>query len=86
MTEVPGSDWSEVQPDMQPPFDAKWKKRPGIVEHTFTHFHLEVTVWVAEDVEIQHPDDSYRWVPLQDVAAEALPTIMRKIVAHAVGS
>ena len=83
MTEVPGSDWAQVQPDMQPPFSAQWKKRPGIVEHTFTHFHLEVTVWVAENVEAALPDVSYRWVPLSEVDVEALPTVMRKIIAHA---
>lgn len=83
MTEVPGSDWTTVQPEFAPPIKAKWKKRPGIVEHTFTHFHLEVMVWVAENVEAELPEDSYRWVPLPDVEGEALPTVMRKIVARA---
>ena len=83
MTEVPGSDWTTVQPGFAPPIKAKWKKRPGIVEHTFTHFHLEVMVWVAENVEAELPEDSYRWVPLPDVEGEALPTVMRKIVARA---
>jgi A/G-specific adenine glycosylase len=85
MTEVPGSDWSEIQPEMSPPLKAKWKKRPGIVEHTFTHFHLEVTVWVAEIKNEVLPDESYRWVVASKVEEEALPTVMRKIVAHARG-
>jgi A/G-specific adenine glycosylase len=84
MTEVPGSEWAEVQPSMLPPIPANWKKRPGIVEHTFTHFHLEITVWVAKDVGTELPDKSYRWVSLSQVDGEALPTVMRKIVAHAV--
>ena len=83
MTEVPGSHWTEAHPDFAPPVEAKWKKREGIVEHTFTHFHLEVTVWVTESVVTALPDDSYRWVPLSEVEGEALPTVMRKIVAHA---
>jgi A/G-specific adenine glycosylase len=83
MTEVPGSDWAQVQPDMQPPIEAEWKKRPGVVEHTFTHFHLEVTVWVAENVEAVVPNETYRWVRLAEVDGEALPTVMRKIIAHA---
>ena len=84
MTEVPGSAWEAKLPAPQPPVEANWKKRPGIVEHTFTHFHLEVTVWVAGDVEQEVPDESFRWVSLSQVETEALPTVMRKIVAHAI--
>jgi A/G-specific adenine glycosylase len=86
MTEVPGSPWAESEPDFAPAVQAKWKMRPGIVEHTFTHFHLEVTVWVAENVEAVVPDETYRWVPLSEVDGEALPTVMRKIVSHALSS
>ncbi len=84
MTEVPGSLWTESQPDFAPAITAKWKQRPGPVEHTFTHFHLEVTVWVAEEIEAELPDESYRWVPLSEVEGEALPTVMRKILAKAI--
>ena len=83
MTEVPGSDWDAELPEMSPPISANWKKRPGIVEHTFTHFHLEVMVWVAEGVSPDVPDESYRWVKLSQAEGEALPTVMRKIVSHA---
>ena len=86
MTEVPGSAWEAKLPEVQPPFEAQWIKRPGIVEHTFTHFHLEVTVWVAEGLGRMLPDESFRWVALPDVEGEALPTVMRKIVAHAIDS
>ena len=84
MMEVPGSAWSEASEEI-PPFDAKWKKRTGLVEHTFTHFHLEVTVWVARDVERVVLDDNYRWVPSGEVDTEALPTVMRKILAWGLG-
>jgi A/G-specific adenine glycosylase len=83
MMEVPGSDWADVLPETLPPFVADWKKRAGVVEHTFTHFHLEVTVWVARDVTESLPNESYRWVAMSEVDNEALPTVMRKIVAHA---
>ena len=82
MTEVPGSAWESALPEMVPPLSAEWKKRPGVVAHTFTHFHLDVEVWVAR-VEVEAlPDDSYRWVPKADAQSEALPTVMRKILAH----
>ena len=32
----------------QAPFPATWKKRPGLVRHGFTHFELEIEVYVAD--------------------------------------
>jgi A/G-specific adenine glycosylase len=54
------------------------------VEHTFTHFHLELDVWRAvsiADGELLAAGD-YRWTARNDLAGEALPTVMRKVVAH----
>ncbi len=83
MMEVPGSEWlSRLPKDAAPPVMAKWRKLPGIVEHTFTHFHLEVTVLAANVSDADVPADS-RWVDARDVDDEALPSVMRKIVAHA---
>jgi A/G-specific adenine glycosylase len=82
MTEVPGSAWHSDQPDVEPPIPAQWKMRPGVVTHTFTHFHLEVTVWVTQVDFTTLPDDSYRWVPKSETRKEALPTVMRKILVH----
>ncbi len=86
MTEVPGSEWATMIAEMRPPIKAKWTKRPGSVEHTFTHFHLELIVWVARDVGLRLPDESYRWVAAADVGMQALPTVMRKVIAHANGT
>ena len=81
MMEVPGSDWSENPADV-PPVKAKWKKRAGLVEHTFTHFHLEVTVLVAKVKSAKLPDDTFIWVKLSKAHEQALPTVMRKIMVH----
>ncbi len=53
MLEPPLGAWSEKFPSpaqalKQAPFEAAWKKRPGIVRHGFTHFELEIEVYVAE--------------------------------------
>jgi len=53
MLEPPLGPWGEDFPKgakalKQAPFEAAWKKRPGIVRHGFTHFELEVEVYVAE--------------------------------------
>lgn len=82
MMEVPGSEWTEKLPNGDAPLEANWRKLPGKVEHTFTHFHLEITV-LAATVEDAVPPLQCRWVNAQEVDAEALPSVMRKIVAHA---
>jgi len=53
MLEPPLGAWSEKFPSptqalKQAPFEAAWKKRPGIVRHGFTHFELEIEVYVTE--------------------------------------
>jgi A/G-specific adenine glycosylase len=86
MTEVPGSAWESDLPDMIPPFETQWRKRSGVVTHTFTHFHLEVTVWVG-DVKDDIPfAPTHRWVKRSQLPGEALPTVMRKILAHGLKS
>jgi A/G-specific adenine glycosylase len=78
MMEVPGA----MIEDEVPPFDAKWTKLQGNVEHTFTHFHLVITVKRA-DVGNVAPPDGCRWVLAEDVESEALPTVMRKVLQFA---
>lgn len=89
MMEVPSTEWAARVTDAaaQAPLGADWKKLKGVVQHTFTHFHLELTVWVAETVtdgELRD-DGDYRWTSREALAGEALPTVMRKVVAHVLG-
>lgn len=89
MMEVPSTSWGEMpeEPAAQAPLEARWKNLPGLVEHTFTHFHLELAVWRAEDIAdgVLRDDGDYRWTLQDELAGEALPTVMRKVVAHALG-
>jgi len=86
MMEVPSTPWGGTpeRPHDHAPLNGKWKKLAGQVEHTFTHFHLELEVWraVSLDDGMLRDDGDYRWVRRHDLAGEALPTVMRKIVAH----
>jgi A/G-specific adenine glycosylase len=88
MMEIPSSVWSEAPGDAlaAAPVAAPWRQLPGQVSHTFTHFHLELTVLRAE-VENKRigGQGDVRWVAKDDLAGEALPTVMRKIVAHVLG-
>lgn len=88
MAEVPGSEWA-VDFDAaaaltQAPVAAKWHKRSGSVGHTFTHFHLEVTVFTAELGAGDLPE-GWWWSTLDALEGEALPTVMRKVIAHGLG-
>ena len=51
---------------------------------SFTHFPLELTVYVA-DVRARAPAPTgTRWVAIAELAGEACPSLMRKVLAHAV--
>ena len=85
MMEIPSTEWSEkrVVGFEDAPVYAEWKKLRGVVEHTFTHFHLELAVVTAEvDKHLPH---ACRWVSIDALASEALPTVMRKVVGMVAG-
>jgi A/G-specific adenine glycosylase len=85
MLEPPLGEWSEDFPSTakalkQAPFEAVWKKRPGVVRHGFTHFELETEVYVADVAK--RPKFKGIWVPPEKLRTVALPTVMKKIVEH----
>jgi A/G-specific adenine glycosylase len=61
----------------------KWRRTPGVVTHTFTHFPLELVVYVATVALDTRITDASRWVALGQLGGEALPNVMRKVLAHA---
>jgi A/G-specific adenine glycosylase len=89
MTEVPTTEWSVRFEDTQaldgaPSFASLvWRRLPGVVRHVFTHFPLELSVYYAELPAGASPPDGMRWIALAGIADEALPSLMRKVVAHA---
>jgi A/G-specific adenine glycosylase len=93
MTEVPTTDWSHDFDDKgalkgaprlagAPP---KWQRLPGVVRHVFTHFPLELVVYAAKLPRNAGAPDGARWVAIAELPGEALPTVMRKVLAHALG-
>jgi A/G-specific adenine glycosylase len=77
MTEFPSSDWLRGKKlEFEAPFESEWKKT-GIVEHTFTHFHLELTVWKST---CETAAMGCHFVGRENLAGEALPSLMRKVV------
>jgi A/G-specific adenine glycosylase len=87
MTEVPNTEWSagfdEKSAAGAAPLKAKWHRKPGYVRHVFTHFPLELSVYVAKvPVETTAPKGA-RFAKLAKLESEALPSLMRKVIAHA---
>jgi A/G-specific adenine glycosylase len=90
MTEVPGSDWiagQEVKAAFKqaPVLKAvtRWHRKAGVVSHVFTHFPLELVVYTAAAPARAAAPKGMRWVPIATLKDEALPNVMRKVIAHA---
>jgi A/G-specific adenine glycosylase len=88
MMEVPSTLWREAPWTVEEarcaaPVRAKWRLVPGLVRHGFTHFDLELTVLVGEVRNGESPEHAGKWVALDALDSQALPTLMKKIVAHA---
>ncbi len=84
MTEVPSTPWgaAPANPESHAPVPATWRNLPGSVEHVFTHFALTLAVRRA-DLPLRTPaPDGHRWVRPDDFDREALPSLMRKVLAH----
>src|SRR4029079_13871144 len=83
MMEIPSTPWDAKLPrKIAAPMEAQWTKSRLLVEHTFTHFHLQLSVWKTATAESSLPGDGdYRWVHKSDLAHEALPSLMRKVAA-----
>lgn len=85
MMEFPGSDWTvskswdDVDAPM-PPALADWHRLPGVVEHVFTHFSLEMSVHRAR--LLNPPPVEGLWQPVNRLREVALPTVMTKVITH----
>ena len=92
MTEVPTSDWLAAQNDRaalkQAPVlkgVARWHRKAGVVSHVFTHFPLQLVVYTASVGARTRPPGGMRWVQIATLQDEALPNLMRKVIAHGLG-
>jgi A/G-specific adenine glycosylase len=63
--------------------DARWRRLPGVVTHVFTHFPLELVVYRAQVPATADAPDGMRWIAAGDIDGAALPSLMRKVLAHA---
>ena len=93
MLEVPSTDWADdwLSADLAlgaAPVRGDWWPVPGAVIHTFTHFRLELMVFRAivpanSGLTFWASPERCRWIARRDLHAAALPSVMRKVIAHA---
>jgi len=92
MLEVPSTPWAEALPAKKEamrsaPVTTSWWPVPGTVVHVFTHFRLELSVYralVPEDASftLWAAQERCRWVKRRELHTQALPSVMKKIIAH----
>jgi len=92
MTELPTTQWTADFDARRallaaPRFSSlqRWRRVPGVVTHVFTHFPLELIVYRTEVSARTLAPTGARFVPLDRLHDEALPNLMRKVVALALG-
>jgi A/G-specific adenine glycosylase len=88
MLEVPSTEWLAEPANRavaagDAPLPAQWRRIGGAVSHTFTHFQLELEVRLARDVPAGNLPQGCDWYPRDALPEEALPSVMRKVLAHA---
>ncbi len=72
--------WSEEEARREAPIAAEWRELPGAVRHGFTHFNLELKVWIG-NARREHVKDG-KWVGIGLLDGEALPTVMKKVASR----
>ena len=82
MMEVPCSEWVTEASLATSPSDGTWKEG-RTVQHTFTHFHLEMRVLAAHHDAVMPAAKAFGgdWSALANLSAFALPAVMKKAVA-----
>lgn len=80
MLGFPTTDWSDT-PEANPPLEADWTTLNEQARHTFTHFHLEMTILTAVVGNHVSPERGF-FIDHNDFDAKSLPTAMRKVFAQ----
>ena len=76
----PGSEWLDAQEERplgEPPVQGNWQPLDGEVRHTFTHFHLLLSVQTATIAADTAPTKG-AFIPPAKFRPSDLPTVMRK--------
>ena len=72
----PTSEWSQ-NPDESPPIVSEWKTYRTKIRHTFTHFHLEITLKTAF-VNLNCKPKKGFFALVGEFNSNELPTVFKK--------
>ncbi len=81
MSETPGSDWTADGGKPEFPIVGAWSMA-GTVRHIFTHFSLDLDVWLLDDSDFRAGEGQW-WSLPEDLPGEALPSLYRKVLIMA---
>jgi A/G-specific adenine glycosylase len=86
MMEIPSTDWRAERWSLTEslgaaPVQAEWRPLPGTVSHIFTHFALELAVVAGTTSDTTGAGGI--WCKTDQLDQHPLPTLMRKVAAHA---
>ncbi len=89
MMEVPSTPWQEEllpagEISQHVPMATEWRTLPGTVVHIFTHFRLELSV--RSGIGSRAALEGEIWQAPNDLGDLALPTVMKKVLRHALES
>ena len=87
MIEIPTTEWRDApwplaEAMATAPVAARWSPLPGSVRHGFTHFRLELAVVAART----EAPIAGLWSTVERLGEHALPTLMKKVVRHALAA
>lgn len=77
MLGFPTTDWGDT-PVANPPLKTEWSTLNSVARHTFTHFHLELTILTATVAKRDLADRGF-FIDSNDFNPKDLPTAMRKV-------
>jgi A/G-specific adenine glycosylase len=87
MIEVPSTAWREAPWDeaealSSAPTRTRWEKLPGVVQHGFTHFRIDLTILAG----ITNRPPEGIWARPEQFKDHAFPTLTKKVVKHALSA
>jgi A/G-specific adenine glycosylase len=87
MIEIPSTPWSSAPWRLSEavpvaPAAVEWSALPGTVRHGFTHFQLQLAVAAGKTDDF----GDGLWSPIDRFGEHALPTLIKKVVRHALSA